>query len=269
MTSTGISARTAWLAVTGLFAVLTIQLLGMPTSPLGESAALYVSDFGEAALVALAAAVALWMAAGLGRGSQVSRQWTLIGLGIASFAVGDTIWAVLEAVMGQEPFPSLADAFYSASYLFIAAGIILAIIGYYRLVRSRSALALAFAVAAVVGVALYLLLLRDVLADPELEAGARWLSLAYPLADLLLEFGPALCVLFLVRKIGTGRLAWPWWVASAGAICLAITDSGFSWAQYAGADITAMWLGAGWMLGFVLLAVAASVARDVGRPVAV
>src|ERR1700759_4011982 len=48
--------------------------------------------------------------------------WLLIAGGIPMLFVGDTIWAVYE-INGRDPYPSLADIFYLASYPLFAAGL--------------------------------------------------------------------------------------------------------------------------------------------------
>ena len=44
------------------------------------------------------------------------RAWFILGLAVAAQTLGDSIWFYLEVILQQQPFPSLADAFYLAFY---------------------------------------------------------------------------------------------------------------------------------------------------------
>jgi hypothetical protein len=57
--------------------------------------------------------------------------WLVVGLGVMTFALGDITYDVLTKYMHElNPYPSLADVFYLATYLLLASGLIL-------MVRSR------------------------------------------------------------------------------------------------------------------------------------
>jgi signal transduction histidine kinase len=57
--------------------------------------------------------------------AHIRTSWNLLGLGAASWAAGQAIWAYYEVVLGQEvPFPSLADAGYLGFVPLAAAGIL-------------------------------------------------------------------------------------------------------------------------------------------------
>src|SRR5688572_7438824 len=47
--------------------------------------------------------------------------WGMIALSALAFALGDTVWAALELVLNEPPFPSLADVFYLLNYPFLLA----------------------------------------------------------------------------------------------------------------------------------------------------
>jgi hypothetical protein len=55
--------------------------------------------------------------------------WWLLALGLALTAAGDWAWIVLERVFAQDPFPSLADAFYLVGMGLVAAAMWLLIRG--------------------------------------------------------------------------------------------------------------------------------------------
>lgn len=235
----------------------------------GETVGLWVSDAGSALVNALAAITVLGVALSYGPGEAVRKRWLLIGAGVASFAAGDVIWTVLEAGMGLQPWPSAADAFYLAEYGFLFAGIMTAGIAYRGLVDIRGPLAVAFVSGLGIAAAGYFLVTApNVIADADLSFGEKALSTAYPAADALLIAAPALFVAIVIRRLGTGRLAWPWWWVVAGALMLGAADTAYYALDATGLEVPGIcWslIDSGWMTAHVLLAFAALLARDVER----
>src|SRR5436190_2706307 len=41
--------------------------------------------------------------------SRLRRAWFILGLAVAAQTIGDTAWFYLEVILGQQPFPSVAD----------------------------------------------------------------------------------------------------------------------------------------------------------------
>lgn len=110
--------------------------------------------------------------------------WVLMAAGQSLAVAGDLLWNYYEAV-GEDPFPSLADLLYLASYPFIALGLFL-------LIRRRlgdgdrggllDAAILTTAVAALS----WTFLMRPVVVASALDQLSMSISLAYPVADLIL-----------------------------------------------------------------------------------
>ena len=63
------------------------------------------------ALQILFAVVILFVAVKIGVGQSIGRQWLLLGLGVAMFAVGDILWTSFELFLEIDPYPSIADVF--------------------------------------------------------------------------------------------------------------------------------------------------------------
>ena len=49
----------------------------------------------------------------------------MLVIAVLFYAAGDAIWAVLELILRQEPFPSPADRLYMLFYVLFVAGLIL------------------------------------------------------------------------------------------------------------------------------------------------
>jgi len=110
--------------------------------------------------------------------------WLLMAAGQALFVAGDIMWNWYETI-GESPFPSLADVLYLAGYPFIAVGLLLLIKR--RLGDGdRGGLLDASILATAVAILSWTFFIRPLTIDTELDPLSLAISLAYPLADLLL-----------------------------------------------------------------------------------
>jgi len=146
--------------------------------------------------VGFAAAAAILV--GVRRNRPVTRTpWLLFATGILLWSLGDVVWTIV-TLMGSEPFPSAADAFYLLGYGAFAVGL-------HHLARSRNpggdrtGMIDALMVGVAVGLAVTVFLV-----EPGWAAGgsalARSVGVAYPVADVIL-----LIQLTNLRTAGHGR----------------------------------------------------------------
>ena len=124
--------------------------------------------------------------------------WALLGCGVAAWVTGDVIWTVMYA-LDMEPFPSVADLAYLASYPLLAAGM-------YHLSRARSPDGDRSAVldALVAGTTVALIMWAAFI-EPTWTASAgalleRLVLVAYPVGDVVL-----LVQLVYIAGVGMGR----------------------------------------------------------------
>jgi diguanylate cyclase (GGDEF)-like protein len=59
------------------------------------------------------------------RSKRLAFAWGAIAAAMLSYAIADSIWAILELVLKVSPFPSIADGFYLAYYPLFLAGVVL------------------------------------------------------------------------------------------------------------------------------------------------
>ena len=167
-----LSPTVAYLA----FGLLLIGLHG--SLELGSQAQALTYDVVGASAV-VAALLGAWM-------NRPDRRlpWILMAVGQASFVAGDLMWNYYEAI-GEEPFPSFADVLYLGGYPFIALGLFL-------LIRrrlgdgDRGGLLDAAILTTGAAVLSWTFFMRPVVADTELDVLSLAISLAYPIADVLL-----------------------------------------------------------------------------------
>ena len=110
--------------------------------------------------------------------------WILMAVGQALFVAGDLAWNVYE-IRGEDPFPSFADGLYLGGYPFIAVGLLIFI--RHRVADGdRGGLLDAGILATAAAILSWTFLMQPVVAGSDLDPLSLWISLSYPLADLLL-----------------------------------------------------------------------------------
>lgn len=154
--------------------------------------------------------------------------WYLLAASELCFIAGDTSYRVLTDVLGKpNPFPSIADAFYLATYPLLAAGFFVLIRG--RMIE-RDTAALLDALIIVTGLSL---LSWAGLVEPYSRADGlaslqRLVSIGYPLGDVLV-------VSMLAHLVAAGGLRVPATrLLLAGAAALLVSDVCYGWIQING-----------------------------------
>ncbi|GAB2569688.1 hypothetical protein Aab01nite_07160 [Paractinoplanes abujensis] len=110
-------------------------------------------------------------------------MWRWFAAGQVTFVLGDITWEIYENVLHLSPYPSLADAFYLSSYPMFVVGLLL-------LVRQRSSslgdLIDSAIVATSLALVFWIFVLHPVAADSGQTFVEHVVTIAYPVADVLL-----------------------------------------------------------------------------------
>lgn len=201
----GIRSRAWWLLLAvGAAGILVSRLLpdGMPRS----------IPFQLSGLVSAAGIVA---GVRLHRPAQ-ALPWYLMASGLLIWSIADTVGAIDSDLFGYEGFPTPADAIYLIGYPVVGLGLLLL-----NRQRSRTGLAgrLDSAILIVaLGMLTWVLLAQPTLATMDVSTAAAVVSVAYPVADVVL-------VAILVRLVPT-----PWgrtpsfWLLVAAVVVLLLAD---------------------------------------------
>jgi diguanylate cyclase (GGDEF)-like protein len=110
--------------------------------------------------------------------------WLLMAFGQALFVAGDLTWNYFE-IVGEDPFPSVADVLYLAGYPFIAFGLFL-------MIRRRTAggdrggIIDAAILTTAVAILSWTFLMQPQVVGADIDPLSLGISLAYPIADVLL-----------------------------------------------------------------------------------
>jgi diguanylate cyclase (GGDEF)-like protein len=177
--------------------------------------------------------------------------WIAVGLGIASFAVGDMYFTFYLAQLDPPPYPSLSDVGYIGLYPLVYFG--LGMLLRERTLAANRSFWLDGAIAALTVAAVAAALLFSTIVDTtggDLRTVIT--NLSYPLGDL------GLMVIVLATLGLTGwQIDRVWACALAGCAVFAVTDSIYLYQTTLGTYEQSTILDAGWPAGLVLFALAA------------
>ena len=111
--------------------------------------------------------------------------WWCFATGQLLLVIGDLVYTVIDTVLHQSLFPSVADGFYLGGIPVLAVGLLILIRG--RISgRDRAGLIDAAIIATGLGLLSWTFLMKPIAEDPSLSLSERLVSLAYPLGDVLL-----------------------------------------------------------------------------------
>jgi signal transduction histidine kinase len=247
-------AVTAAVALVGVFAIwLAADLGGRSATSVFDSLAIAVAAFAAGAACLQSARRGQY---GFGRAWTISmrRAWRLIGVAALFWGVGQLIWSYLELSGSGGPtgFPSLADLFFLAAIPLVAAGLLSwPTAPVHALAQVRTVLD-GLLIASSLLFASWALVL-----GPTYHAGGgplppRVVGLAYPIGDLV-----TLTILFSVLVRTRGRAIVQPALIAVAVVCIALADSAFAYLAGKGAYRPGAWLDLGWLVGWLLIAVAA------------
>jgi hypothetical protein len=249
----------AWL-ILGLAVALYIGWAAVPTS------GLYARALGPRRLLALAAVLklvyllfaAVWAFLcrdRLDAGNPARPAWFLLSLGLLSTFVGQLCLAPFQLVLGETPFPSVADVYYLLAYPFLIAAFLTFLYAYREAGLPIGSLGERLAIVA--GVGLVAVLVAIPILKPVATSGSalldRILTVAYPLLDLLLLVPLALLLRVALRLRGS-RVGDVWLLLLVGAAVMCMGDICFAYFQALGEEHLDPFVHASFILAYGLMA---------------
>jgi signal transduction histidine kinase/ActR/RegA family two-component response regulator len=172
-----------------------------------------------AGLAAVCLLYAAWHLEGRSR-----RAWTVLAIAMIFDTFGEGAWAIIEIVLHQNPFPSIADVGYLLFYPLFAAGILL-LPDEPLLPRERLKIFLDAAIVMVSATLVFwVFLIAPIVTSTEVLTRELVISAAYPIMDLVLFF--ALMGLLFRKLDSQGRI--PALLLALGMVLFLIADAVFS-----------------------------------------
>ncbi|WP_037605323.1 putative bifunctional diguanylate cyclase/phosphodiesterase [Streptacidiphilus rugosus] len=189
-------------------------------------------------------AIGLSGVAAIGIGVMVNRPagrmpWVLLAAANLSFAAGQVTQIVLIQFLHEDPFPSLADAFYLATYGLYAAGL-LGFIRWRTSRRDQAGLIDALTLTAGLALLIWIYVIVPYAQTPGLSWIQKAISIAYPLGDILV-----LAMLLRLLALRGGRSV-SLLLLTGGTVGLLASDVAYALIQLNGTWHTGTVVDLGW-----------------------
>jgi two-component system cell cycle response regulator len=236
-------------AFAGLVLVALLLTIAHNTVHLGSGRYSYYIEEWVYDFITMSAALATLARAALRKEERMA--WSLLGIGLLSWAVGDLYWTVALRHLASPPFPSIDDGLYLVGYGFILAGLVAYVrarVGQMTAVVWTDVAMGALCVAAIGASVLMDFVLANTSGTP-IEIAV---AVAYPACDLV------------ILAVAAGAVALTGWrpgraltLIAAGVACAAIGDAVYTYQSLAGTYTAASWNNFLWPLATVLLAAGA------------
>ena len=207
-------------------------------------------------LLNLCVLVCLWLAARASRAVSplLAACWWLIFVSHLFDLIADVLWVYFELVLQIDPFPSLADVFYIASYPLFLIGVLLLVEKGGSRTRQVNTWLDAILMFASTFLFLWVLLLHPIsqsmAGEPLLDQA---LNMAYPIGDLML----IIALLVLIYKRSPDTLPLPLILMATSLLVEIVADLVFSFQSITDSYISGSWVDIGWVVGYALLGTAA------------
>ncbi len=185
--------------------------------------------------------------------SRIYLAWTLIALSRLSFSLGDIAWGIIETGLHQSPFPSVADIGFLGFYPLFALGILM--LPKEPLTSSQKLKV--FLDTGILVIASTLIFWIKLIA-PTIASNANedpltlTLAVAYPVADLLLLFGPIELLFRRIRSFDASPILF----LAASMSFLIATDFIFLDQSLRGTYVSGGLVDAGWIASYALMGLA-------------
>ena len=180
------------------------------------------------------------------------RGWALIAIGQLMFLLGDLIWGIFELGLGLEPFSSIADIFYLAYYPLFAMGIFLLPKNPFSQIRQFKTILDISIIILTSALIFWIFLISPNLFNNSTDILSLVISITYVILDFVLLFA---LIILLFEKLGTSSKK-PFIFLAAGIGVQIISDAIYSYQVAELSYISGGFLDIGWILGFVLIALA-------------
>lgn len=187
--------------------------------------------------------------------------WSRLLIGYTLWVLGDWTWGIERYVLQTETFPGIADAFYLAAYVLLAAGAETLVRAHLRS-NDRAFVLDAAIVAAGVAVPAAVFLIVPAATDSSLTVLGKLVSSAYPVGDTLV-----LAVLVRLVVVGARRSV-PVMAVMASLVACLVADVWWNAAIIVDPSATVRATEVLWLCGYALLVLGLlhpSVTRDVNR----
>ncbi len=212
-----------------------------------------ISDLAYQPVSLLAVIVAWRIAFNSAFDSQLRRAWFILGLAVLAQTLGDTAWFYLEALLQQQPFPSIADLFFISFYPLALLGLLtLPSAPLKSMERLRVLLDLAI-IMITSSMAIWYFIISPTAAQYENGQLDQILAAAYPVGDLVLLGG----LFALLFRGAEGAVRSMLILYLTGLLLNVAGDLSYAYTSLNGTYVSGGWMDISWILAYWFFALAA------------
>lgn len=184
---------------------------------------------------------------------QRARAWGAIGVAVLFLAIGDSIWAILEVFLHEEPFPSIADGFYLGYYPLFLIGVFL-LTDRQGTVSERISMLIDISIVMIAAILVFwnffiAPIMASNITQPLLD---QIILMAYPVGDLVL-FGALTLIIFKDTKAQDRTAIY---LLSGSLIIIIVTDCIYTYQALLETYVSGGILDNGWVLSTLLAGLA-------------
>jgi hypothetical protein len=220
----------------------------------GEDNVILISNVAMLPPMLLAALAAWRVTAQPALPRRVRWAWFLIGLSIFTNWIGNAVWTYLESLLRVQPFPSVADIFYLASYPLLLWGL-LTLSATHKQWREQRVFwfdLLITLTTASMYVGYFLILPTATINNSDFLT--QLLATAYPVWGLILL---AAVLGLLLRKLASSNIRSVLLLLLLGISFFLLSDLSYGYASLAGTYVGGGWIDTGWQVSQVFMVLAA------------
>ncbi|MFH1783825.1 MAG: hypothetical protein ABH868_02855 [bacterium] len=235
----------------------------------GNETVIFISSHIFTNLCALIAVLSLFRAFSAFKILDLTKAaWLMLLIGVFFYLLGELAYSFYEVLRKLAiPFPSIADGFRLASYVFLFAVVIYLIRGFRKAGIPIGAWTEFLSITLLLGSIFYFLsidLFAPIMASPVFSAYKKFLYIAYPLADLTLIF-LILILMQFTALFGQGIFYDPWRYILAGFIAIAVGNILFAYYTWHNLYAIGSYIDLFPNLGYLLIALGAMSQKNLIR----
>src|SRR3989304_7661696 len=190
----------------------------------GEKSATLVGNLLYVPITGTFVVVTVWVFSRFGLGGTYGKAWLFFVIFAVLSFVAEMIWVFYELVLETDPYPSIGDAFWLASYPFIFIFLVLYLKPFRKSISKKIITISVIIPLILAGVTIF----ATLEVEKENQFFLFLLTVSYPILDAIILV-PAVIGIILFLK---GEINFLWSLISLGILSMALADIGFFITQY-------------------------------------
>ena len=209
--------------------LLAISFVILFANLYGKDVAMLTSDWLNVLVSSATLVLAFVIAIKTGKPGSHGKAWVLFAMCITLWFIGERIWMIDELVLKEKPWPSSADYFWLAGYLFFFAFSFYYLKPFKKSISKKMVVFASLAPLAVLGITLSITATND----SNLSTYEKILDDLYPILDAL----SLVPVIFGLTSFFKGKVVLSWALLFFGMLSFVISDLGYLYLSSGTSDL--------------------------------